>query len=74
MTMTVFFFLMTVLLQMGVPRSGIESQPQLLTFITAVAMPDPLIHCARLGIEPCLNSDPEPLQPLCHSGNSNMIV
>ena len=34
-----------------VPGSGIRSEP-VATYAAAMVMLDPLIHCARLGIEP----------------------
>ena len=42
------------------------------TYAALVAMPDPLIHCIQLGIEPAPPQWPKPLQSdsLCHSGNS----
>ena len=51
----------------GVSRPGIISQAQ---FQTTVATPDPLTHCARLGIELgswCYRDDAAPLAP---NGNS----
>ena len=37
---------------MSIPGPKMESKPQLLTYATAVATPDPLNHCARPGVEP----------------------
>lgn len=39
------------------------------TYATAMNMPDPLTHCSRLGLNPCLHSDlscySQILNPLC---------
>ena len=44
-----------------------------LTYATAAAMPDPLTHCAGLGIKPVPLQQPKLLKlvpnTLCHSGN-----
>ena len=45
------FFFFGCLSAYGVPRPGIRSEPQLQPDATA-AMPDPLTHCVRTGIEP----------------------
>ena len=47
------FFLFSCPLAYGVPRPEIRSEPRLVvTCATAVAMSDPLTHCAVPGIEP----------------------
>ena len=41
-------------------RNRIQAAPG--TYVAAVAILDPLSHCARLGIEPMPFQGPEPLQ------------
>lgn len=53
---------------MDVPGSGIESgtaaviYTAVVNYATALATPDPLIHCSWLGIKPKPLQQPEPLQ------------
>ena len=43
------------------------------TYTTAVSRPDPLTHCARLGVDPPLHSDLSWIfHSLCHGGNSRI--
>ena len=62
------------------PHHGIWScwardwiQATVATYTTAVAMPDPLTHCAGPGIKPASWHAEMPLILLCHSGNSHII-
>ena len=47
-----------------------QIQATVATYAAAVAMPDPLTHCARPGIEPAYQQTETPRILLHHSGNS----
>ena len=47
---------------MEVSQQGTEFEPVASTYATAAAMPNPLAHCAGLGMKPSPLQQPEPLQ------------
>ena len=58
----------------GVPEPQIRSKPLLQNFTTALAMPDPLTHCARPGMEPTPPQRHHRILNLpCHSRNSQYL-
>ena len=57
-----FFFFMTAPAAYGSSRARDWIWAPAVTYIIAVAMPDPLTHCIGLGIKPTLLQQPEPLQ------------
>ena len=68
---TYFFpFLFPTLQHYGILRPGDHTRATVAAYTTAAAVPDPLTHCAGLGIEPASWCYREPPIPLCHSGYS----
>ena len=76
MTGPPFFFFFPLLMASSAAHGN--SQARDCIHAAATAMPDPLTHCARPGIEQCLRSDlshcSQILNPLSHTRNSKISI